>query len=71
MSRFALVAILCVARCIHVTIEQPRSSVMKYAKYFKHIEKNFVYMEFWIGRMSTSGALRYLLNVQLNTYQVL
>lgn len=39
MSRFALISILCICRCVHVTIEQPRSSIMKHVKYFKFIAR--------------------------------
>ena len=39
MARFCLVVILCICRCVHVTLEQPRSSIMKFVKYFKWIAK--------------------------------
>ena len=39
MARFALIAIVCLARCVHVTIEQPRSSIMKHVKFFQYIAR--------------------------------
>ena len=39
MARFCLVAIICICRCVHVTLEQPRSSIMKFVKYLRWIAK--------------------------------
>ena len=38
-SRWALLAILAVARCLHVVVEQPRSSLMPKVKYFRVMSK--------------------------------
>ena len=39
MARFALACILCIARSVWVSVEQPRSSLMKHTQFFKHIEE--------------------------------